>query len=182
MISFRIIGCISYAMPSRGQEHGKTIQLTLTRYYRVPFFAEILTHLSLAQLAERETVVFTAISRSSVRLREGRLLRFGSSRSSLALVSFASLLSPLFALLSSIFPLLSPLSILSSCLSILSSVLSPLFSLLSSPTPVMLMLGAPLWAGSDSTTTSQTNSTINRACHGAARAQAEAKASSPTYS
>ena len=30
------------------------------------------THLSLAQLAERETVVFTAISRSSVRLREGR--------------------------------------------------------------------------------------------------------------
>ena len=34
------------------------------------------THLSLAQLAERETVVFTAISRSSVRLREGRLFWF----------------------------------------------------------------------------------------------------------
>eukprot|EP00964_Phaeocystis_antarctica_P051850 scaffold30285_cov63-Phaeocystis_antarctica.AAC.4 len=32
----------------------------------------VVTNLSLAQLAERETVVFTAISRSSVRLREGR--------------------------------------------------------------------------------------------------------------
>ena len=38
------------------------------------FFTLVVTHLSLAQLAERETVVFTAISRSSVRLREGRLL------------------------------------------------------------------------------------------------------------
>ena len=38
----------------------------------------IFTHLSLAQLAERETVVFTAISRSSVRLREGRPVKNGS--------------------------------------------------------------------------------------------------------
>ena len=37
----------------------------------------VVTNLSLAQLAERETVVFTAISRSSVRLREGRFCNIG---------------------------------------------------------------------------------------------------------
>ena len=42
------------------------------RQYRNLFFTIVVTNLSLAQLAERETVVFTAISRSSVRLREGR--------------------------------------------------------------------------------------------------------------
>ena len=41
----------------------------------------IFTHLSLAQLAERETVVFTAISRSSVRLREGRPVKKKSHES-----------------------------------------------------------------------------------------------------
>jgi predicted membrane protein len=45
--------------------------LTLVSIYMI-FSRYVATHLSLAQLAERETVVFTAISRSSVRLREGR--------------------------------------------------------------------------------------------------------------
>ena len=49
--------------------------LTLVSIYMI-FSRYVATHLSLAQLAERETVVFTAISRSSVRLREGRFFWF----------------------------------------------------------------------------------------------------------